>query len=79
MMAVLLAPHFADVDFARLAKALDELETILLHTQGQNPPEFDYRFNGGYGRKFTVGHPVIEALRTAIDANTELLARSSKL
>jgi putative hydrolase of HD superfamily len=32
---------------ARLAKGLDKLETILQHTQGKNPPDFDYRFNLG--------------------------------
>src|SRR5687768_11380748 len=29
---------------AKLAKALDKLETIMQHTQGKNPPAFDYRF-----------------------------------
>jgi putative hydrolase of HD superfamily len=40
---------------ARLAKALDKLETILQHTQGDNPPDFDYRFNLGYGRQIRPG------------------------
>ena len=35
---------------AKLAKALDKLETIMQHTQGKNPPAFDYRFNLEYGR-----------------------------
>jgi putative hydrolases of HD superfamily len=56
---------------ARLAKALDKLETILQHTQGDNPPEFDYRFNLGYGRRFTADHPVIVALREMLDQETE--------
>jgi putative hydrolases of HD superfamily len=56
---------------ARLAKALDKLETILQHTQGANPSDFDYRFNLGYGRGYTSGHPVIVALRAALDAETE--------
>jgi putative hydrolases of HD superfamily len=60
---------------ARLAKALDKLETILQHTQGENPVDFDYAFNLGYGREYTAGHPVIEALRTAVDADTEFLSR----
>ncbi|MEX2180413.1 MAG: hypothetical protein WD771_00065 [Gemmatimonadaceae bacterium] len=59
---------------ARLAKALDKLETILLHTQGANPPGFDHRFNLGYGRGVTVGHPLIEALREILDRETERLA-----
>ena len=40
---------------ARLAKALDKLETIMQHTQGKNPPAFDYRFNLEYGRNHTAG------------------------
>jgi putative hydrolases of HD superfamily len=60
---------------ARLAKALDKLETIMQHTQGANPPDFDYRFNLGYGRQYTAGHPVIEAMRAALDAETERCAR----
>ena len=55
---------------ARLAKALDKLETILQHTQGVNPPDFDYRFNLGYGRAFTSGDPVIVRLREMLDEAT---------
>ncbi|KAB8229919.1 HD domain-containing protein [Aspergillus alliaceus] len=32
-------------------KAMDKLETILQHTQGQNPPDFNYEFNLTYGEK----------------------------
>jgi putative hydrolases of HD superfamily len=60
---------------ARLAKALDKLETILQHTQGSNPRDFDYRFNLRYGRRYTSGHPVIEALRAMLDDETERRAR----
>ncbi len=59
---------------ARLAKALDKLETILQHTQGRNPPAFDYRFNLGYGREHTAGEPLIEAVRAILDGETERLA-----
>ena len=38
---------------AKLAKAFDKLETLLQHTQGENPPDFDYAFNLDYGRKYT--------------------------
>jgi putative hydrolases of HD superfamily len=55
---------------ARIAKALDKLETILQHTQGDNPPDFDYRFNLGYGRTFTAGHPAIVRLRELLDEET---------
>lgn len=56
---------------ARLAKALDKLETILQHTQGRNPPDFDYRFNLEYGRSHTAGDPVLVRLRAMLDAETE--------
>jgi putative hydrolase of HD superfamily len=55
---------------ARLAKALDKLETILQHTQGENPPGFDYRFNLGYGRRYTDADPRLAALRALLDAET---------
>jgi putative hydrolase of HD superfamily len=58
----------------RLAKGLDKLETILQHTQGLNPLDFDYRFNLTYGRQYTVGHPVLEALRSRLDRETARLA-----
>lgn len=60
---------------ARLAKALDKLETILQHTQGANPPGFDYRFNLGYGRGYTAGHPLLAEVRALLDAETERRAR----
>ena len=62
---------------ARLAKALDKLETILQHTQGQNPADFDYRFNLGYGRQFTAHHPVLVAMRKLLDDETERRAREA--
>lgn len=64
----------AETPEARLAKALDKLETILQHTQGDNPPDFDYRFNLGYGRKYTDGDPLIVALRRILDDETARLA-----
>ncbi|HEU4700238.1 MAG TPA: HD domain-containing protein [Gemmatimonadales bacterium] len=63
---------------ARLAKALDKLETILQHTQGRNPPGFDYRFNLAYGRAYTAGDPIIAALRAALDEATEARARAAE-
>ena len=63
---------------ARLAKALDKLETIMQHTQGKNPPGFDYRFNLGYGREHTSGQPLIEAVRAILDAETERRAQESE-
>jgi putative hydrolase of HD superfamily len=55
---------------ARLAKALDKLETLLQHTQGKNPPDFDYRFNLEYGRQYTSGDPTLEAIRRILDQDT---------
>jgi putative hydrolase of HD superfamily len=56
---------------ARLAKALDKLETILQHTQGDNPPDFDYRFNLDYGHRYTSDDPLILLLRELLDVETE--------
>jgi 5'-deoxynucleotidase YfbR-like HD superfamily hydrolase len=55
---------------AVLAKGLDKLETILQHTQGRNPPGFDYDFNLGYGRRFTSADPLLAALRARLDEET---------
>jgi len=63
---------------ARLAKALDKLETILQHNQGKNPADFDYRFNLTYGQKYTTGHPFIETLRGVLDEETRQRAREHK-
>lgn len=60
---------------AHLAKALDKLETILQHTQGRNPPDFDYRFNLGYGREHTATPPLIAELRAILDRETERRAQ----
>jgi putative hydrolase of HD superfamily len=66
----------AQTNEARLAKALDKLETILQHTQGKNPASFDYRFNLGYGREYTMGPPLIAAIREILDQETEEKARA---
>lgn len=60
----------AETPEARLAKGLDKLETILQHIQGENPPDFDYRFNLEYGRAHTSGDPVLEAVRERLDEET---------
>lgn len=56
---------------AKAVKALDKLETLLQHTQGLNPADFDYRFNLAYGQKHTSIAPVFATLRTLIDRDTE--------
>ncbi|HYR08822.1 MAG TPA: HD domain-containing protein [Longimicrobium sp.] len=55
---------------ARLAKALDKLETIMQHNQGMNPPDFDYGFNLDYGKRYTSGDPLIEEIRALLDRDT---------
>ena len=59
---------------AKLAKGLDKLETIMQHNQGLNPPDFDYRFNLGYGRKYTADIPLIAQVREILDRETEARA-----
>lgn len=56
---------------AQTVKALDKLETLLQHNQGQNPADFDYGFNLGYGRRYTDASPLFQALRAQIDADTQ--------
>lgn len=60
---------------ARVAKALDKLETILQHNQGRNPPDFDYRFNLDYGKRYTADDPLIARIRAILDEETEARAR----
>ncbi len=64
---------------ARIAKALDKLETLLQHNQGANPPDFDYTFNLEYGRKFTDAVPLAAALRSIIDAETKQKAAQANV
>jgi putative hydrolase of HD superfamily len=59
---------------AVLAKGLDKLETILQHNQGQNPADFDYAFNLGYGQKQTSAHPVLAKIRALLDEETRARA-----
>ena len=55
---------------ARAVKALDKLETILQHTQGLNPPDFDYAFNLTYGQKHTDADPLFAQVRSLLDEKT---------
>jgi putative hydrolase of HD superfamily len=55
---------------AKIAKALDKLETIMQHNQGANPPNFDYAFNLDYGKKFTDAVPLAAMIRTILDEET---------
>ena len=60
----------AETPEARLAKGFDKLETILQHSQGDNPADFDYEFNLDYGRSATEAHPLLRDLRPMVDAKT---------
>ena len=62
---------------AKLAKGLDKLETILQHTQGRNPDDFDYAFNLDYGQRYTAADPVLAALRSRLDEVTARRARDA--
>ena len=55
---------------AKVAKALDKLETLMQHNQGKNPPGFDYEFNLGYGRDQTDRVPLLAEIRKLIDEET---------
>lgn len=63
---------------AKLAKALDKLETIMQHNQGLNPADFDYRFNLGYGRQHTANDPLIAQVREILDRETEARADAAE-
>ncbi len=63
---------------AQIAKGLDKLETILQHTQGSNPADFDYRFNLTYGQAYTAAHPILASLRARLDEATEARARTTE-
>ncbi|MBS4174503.1 HD domain-containing protein [Bacillus sp. FJAT-49736] len=55
---------------AQLVKALDKIETIIQHNQGNNPPDFDYQFNLDYGKKYSYIDPIIESIRELVDKET---------
>ena len=59
---------------ASLAKAFDKLETILQHTQGKNPADFDYSYNLRYGKRFTDFDALTSLLRTKLDHETRNLS-----
>lgn len=60
----------AETPEAQIAKGLDKLETILQHTQGANPDDFDYAFNLDYAREATSKITLLNMLRDLIDEKT---------
>jgi putative hydrolases of HD superfamily len=61
-----------------VAKGLDKLETILQHTQGANPADFDYAFNLDYGQRYTAADPLLAALRARLDEETARRAEQAR-
>lgn len=63
---------------AVLAKGLDKIETMLTHSTGKNPPDFDYGFNLAYGKNATSRHPLLSAIRTQVDQRTRALDKAAE-
>ncbi|WP_066305907.1 HD domain-containing protein [Bacillus sp. FJAT-29814] len=60
----------AETKEAKLVKALDKIETIIQHNQGENPSDFDYEFNLEYGKNYSNFDPIIRAIRELVDRET---------
>lgn len=56
---------------AHWVKALDKAETILQHNQGNNPPDFDYKFNLEYGKSYFSANSSLVTLRNLLDLETQ--------
>ena len=56
---------------AKLVKAMDKLETIVQHNQGNNPEDFDYEFNLQYGKQYFMDNEILEYMRYIIDEDTK--------
>ncbi|MDF2905155.1 MAG: hypothetical protein K0R34_476 [Herbinix sp.] len=70
MMEIWLEYNDNTTPEAKLVKALDKAETILQHNQGDNPVDFDYQFNLGYGTEYFKDNELLELLRLMIDEKT---------
>jgi putative hydrolases of HD superfamily len=66
-----------DTPEAQAVKALDKLETIIQHNQGDNPKDFNYVFNLDYGKKYTNITPLFVELRALVDEETKRRAQES--
>ena len=56
---------------AKLVKAMDKLETIVQHNQGNNSEDFDYEFNLQYGKQYFMDNEILEYMRYIIDEDTK--------
>lgn len=63
---------------AKVAKALDKLETLMQHNIGQNPDNFDYNFNLSYGKQYTNEIEVLKIVRSIVDEQTYEHIESSR-
>ncbi|HEX7714415.1 MAG TPA: HD domain-containing protein [Bacillota bacterium] len=63
---------------AKIVKALDKIETIIQHNQGDNPSDFDYEFNLQYGKEYMFSEPVIQSIREIIDGETRRKVKDNK-
>lgn len=55
---------------SKIIKTLDKLETIIQHNQGENPVDFDYKFNLEYGKEYMNYSNIFEELREIVDKET---------
>lgn len=62
---------------AQAVKAMDKIETILQHNQGQNPAGFDYAYNLHYGKRYTDTVPLASRIREILDRETAKNVTSS--
>lgn len=56
---------------AKVVKALDKIETIVQHNQGNNSKDFDYAYNLNYGKDLVDGHDTLSYLRHMVDEMTK--------
>lgn len=69
--------EFVRSEEAKVAKALDKIETLIQHNQGSNPPDFDYAFNLQYGRQHTDAVTLTAQIRRLLDSETRARAAHS--
>ena len=55
---------------AKSVKAMNKLEVMLQHTQGRNPPDFNYKFNVAYGMQYINSDPLFQCIREIMDKDT---------
>lgn len=55
---------------AKVAKALDKLETLMQHNIGNNPEDFNYEFNLTYGKQYTNEIEILKVVREVVDEET---------